>query len=78
MQVLEVSKLQSEFTQQLSQQSELVQTILHDTTAAQDNVSEGNKHIRKAMEDSNTLRNGVIVFVLMCAFCLFVLEIASS
>eukprot|EP00041_Stephanoeca_diplocostata_P011399 m.188265 g.188265 ORF g.188265 m.188265 type:complete len:418 (+) comp18523_c0_seq1:284-1537(+) len=76
--VLEVSKLQSEFTQQLSAQSELVQTILHDTSTAQDNVGEGNKHIRKAMEDSNTLRNGVILFVLMCALCLFILEIASS
>jgi hypothetical protein len=73
--VLEVSKMQSKFSIELAHQGEMIETILTDASTAKINVHEGNKHIRKAMDDSTTLRQSVVLFILMCSLILMVLEL---
>lgn len=76
--VAEVAKMQSQFATELANQSEMIEGILQDASTAQTNVHEGNKHLRKAMDDSATLRQSVVLFILMCSLILMVLELFGS
>ena len=73
-QVVEISRLQSIFTEKVLSQSEKIESVHMTTVGSTENIKEGNEHIRSAMRNNAGLRFWILFFLVVSSFSLLFLD----
>ena len=73
-QVVEISRLQSIFTEKVLSQSEKIESVYMTTVSSTENIKQGNEHIRNAMRNNAGLRFWILFFLVVSSFSLLFLD----
>ncbi|KAF9513304.1 hypothetical protein BS47DRAFT_1329651 [Hydnum rufescens UP504] len=72
--LLDISALQTELSEQLVRQTEVVDTLYDEAMTSQNEVERGNVQLRQARERARSSRKWILFFILMATFALLFLH----
>jgi len=72
--VTEITKLQDMFNEQVYQQEADIDMVADTVIQSSEYIKGGNESLREAMMNNATFRVWILIFLVMCSFCLIFLE----